>query len=70
MSFGREVMSKIKNAIENMIIRLDNEVINITISIGSCTVEPGAKDFDGIIYEVDENLKKAKKGGKNRIIAS
>lgn len=65
-----KVMREIKNDVENMIIRFNNEIINITISIGSCTVEPGTKDFEGIICEVDENLKKAKKGGKNRIVAS
>lgn len=65
-----KVMSEIKNAVENMTIRLDSDIINITISIGSYTVETGTKDFDGIIYEVDENLKKAKESGKNIIVAS
>ncbi len=65
-----EVMGKIKNAVENMVIRFDNHRLNITISIGFCVVDPGTKNFDEIIYEIDTNLKKAKKGSKNRIVAS
>lgn len=65
-----KVIKEIQDAIKNMIVRFNNKIINITISIGSCTVEPGTKDFDGVICEVDKNLQNAKRTGKNRIIAS
>lgn len=64
------VMKEIQNTVKNISVRFENNIVNITISFGSCTVEPGTKNFDEIIYEADENLKKAKKTGKDKIIAS
>lgn len=64
------VMREIQNTVKNISVRFENNIVNMTISFGSCTVEPGTKNFYEIIYEVDENLKKAKEEGKNRIIAS
>lgn len=61
-----KVMKEIQDTVENMSIRFDDNEININISIGSSIVNPGEKDFDRIIYEVDENLRKAKDNGKNR----
>lgn len=64
------VIKEIKDTVNNTIIKFGDNSINVTISVGTCTVEPGAMDFDEVIYEIDKNLQKAKKSGKNRIIAS
>lgn len=64
------VIKEIQDTVNNTSIKFGDNSINITISVGSFTAEPGSMDFDEVIYEIDKNLQRAKKSGKNRIIAS
>lgn len=65
-----KIAEKIRLACENKVIKYERHRIKTTISIGSYIVEPGEKSFDEVIELADKNLYKAKKYGKNRIIAS
>lgn len=65
-----KVMKEIQKSVENINLRIENETINITISMGSYTVKPMEEDIEMIIHEADKNLKKAKDNGKNMIVAS
>lgn len=63
-----KMMNEIKDAVENMEVVFNGEILHITISMGSCIVKSAVKDLESILYETDRNLKKAKEDGKNRIV--
>lgn len=65
-----KIIKEIQIALKNNIFRFNNYLIKTTISFGSCTVEPGTMDIDEILCIVDNNLNRAKKGGKDRLISS
>ncbi|MBC8589886.1 GGDEF domain-containing protein [Wansuia hejianensis] len=64
------IMNRIKKRLEDTTIEFENNIINITISVGIYTLEYSTKNFNDIIYKLDKNLKKAKKSGKNKIVVS
>lgn len=67
---AHKVIKEIQIAFKNIAIKYDINIINMTISFGVYTVEPGTKEFDEILFIVDNNLNKAKKSGKNIMISS
>lgn len=71
---GRKVANKVVNeiqmALKNKIISFDNYIINLTISFGIYTIEPGTRGFEEVLHIVDRNLNIAKESGKDMIISS
>lgn len=63
-----KTVENIRAKIEKHKFKYVDKSINVTLSLGVCTVNSYA-DFDGIMEMLDENLYKAKKNGKNRIVA-
>lgn len=63
-----QMMNEIKDAVENMEILFNQEILHITISMGCCIMKSAVEDLESILYETDKNLKKAKEDGKNRIV--
>ena len=59
---------RIKSVVENSIFKYDDIEINITISIGIASLSSEIDDMDKLIRKADENLYKAKRGGRNYII--
>lgn len=63
-----EIMKRIQSTVRKMIIRFEDSIINVTLSIGFHTIDTETENFSRIVSKVDQNLKKAKDGGKNRIV--
>lgn len=61
---------EIRMTLEEKVINYEDRIIQITVSIGSYTVEPGTKSFDEVLKIVDKNLYKAKERGRNITISS
>ncbi|MEW6102086.1 MAG: GGDEF domain-containing protein [Candidatus Omnitrophota bacterium] len=61
------VAERIRKAIENKKIRVYDEELNVTVSIGISAFPPDAKDTDTLIDRADIALYKAKQEGRNRI---
>ncbi len=65
-----KVAEKLRKLVEKERIKHDDHVFSITISIGAYTVKPDTNGFEEVIEEVDQNLYKAKKQGRNQTISS
>lgn len=63
-----KTVENIRAKIEDHKFNYIGKSINVTLSLGVCTVNSYA-DFDRIMEMLDENLYKAKKNGKNSIVA-
>lgn len=61
------LLNRIKSIVENSILKYDDIEINITISIGMASLTSEINDMDKLIRIADENLYKAKRGGRNCI---
>lgn len=61
------LLKRIKSIVENSILKYDDIEINITISIGMASLTSEINDMDKLIRIADENLYKAKMGGRNCI---
>jgi diguanylate cyclase (GGDEF)-like protein len=64
------IIKEIQMALRNKVIKFDNYTIGLTLSFGTYIVEPGTKDFDEVLYIVDNNLNMAKEYGKDKVISS
>lgn len=62
-----ELAEKLRNKIENCKLRLDNHIINTTISLGVATLRSGI-DRDGLMMEADKMLYMAKASGRNIVM--
>lgn len=62
-----KIAEKIRIAVENLVVPLDNLSIFFTISIGISFSE-SAKSFESLLKEADRNLYKAKHTGKNKVV--
>jgi diguanylate cyclase (GGDEF)-like protein len=63
-----EVAEKLRATIERLEFHHNNETVRLTMSFGVHTVErPGA--IDTFIHEADQNLSRAKRSGKNCVVA-
>lgn len=67
---ANNVVEQIQIALKNEILRFQDKSANITISFGIYTAESNTKTFGEILQIVDNNLMKAKQGGKNMAISS
>lgn len=72
---GWFIANRLRAAVEAMLIHFEDQDLKITSSFGICAVAPPpdgmAPDayLEAAIHAVDENLYKAKTGGRNRVVA-
>jgi len=64
-----KIAQKIRKAVENLEVLVDGEKIKFTVSLGVSGVEEDDESMYDSIKRADENLYKAKRGGKNRVEA-
>lgn len=70
---ANRIREQIQEKIESIIINgtgKDEEEIRLTLSCGIKVIEPGTTNFEDVMKSIDQNLQKAKCGGKNRSIIS
>jgi len=60
---------RIRIAIEQVPIRVDRELVKVTVSIGVSATAPGAHtSAEGLIEAADRAMYEAKRGGRNRVM--
>ncbi|MRX26948.1 diguanylate cyclase [Kangiella sp. HZ709] len=62
------IFNKLKDAVENKVIKVNGKAVKVTISIGICTQK--LANLDEIIHEADMKLYQAKAEGRNRVCIS
>jgi diguanylate cyclase (GGDEF)-like protein len=62
-----EVAERIRTAIEQHQVRVDDEVLSVTISLGLSTAGPGDPDPEKLIKRADTALYKSKANGRNQL---
>ncbi|MDD0809113.1 diguanylate cyclase [Curvibacter sp. RS43] len=67
---GRKLAEKLRQRLEQSPVRVQNEVIHITASIGLSAAGPQDKnaDFDSLYQSADQALYQAKHQGRNRVV--
>ena len=65
-----KISEKIRIALADKVIRYNDLIIRVTVSVGNYTIEPGTKGFNEVLQAVDRNLYKAKNKGRNRTVPS
>jgi diguanylate cyclase (GGDEF)-like protein len=70
-----EQAERLRNRVENHDFRLQNESgkvvkLRLTISIGVASFGDGLDNVDRLVYAADENLYRAKREGRNRVVAA
>jgi diguanylate cyclase (GGDEF)-like protein len=66
--FALEAAQRTRQLIGDLSLVINQEVIQVTVSIGLATYCQGNQDIDLLLKRVDEALQEAKKRGKNRVI--
>ena len=64
---ARFAAERIRQAVEDKRIKVYDEDLKVTISIGVSTFPEDAKDLDAVIDKADKALYRAKQGGRNRV---
>ncbi|WP_036127921.1 sensor domain-containing diguanylate cyclase [Marinobacter nitratireducens] len=65
-----KVAERIRTDIEKTGFRVSDEMLNLTVSVGVCSVFPARADATKDIFRIaDEALYEAKAGGRNRVVA-
>jgi diguanylate cyclase (GGDEF)-like protein len=65
----KELAIKLKDLVQNNTLRIDNQKINITISIGLSTLDEKNQTYNEILKTADTNLYEAKRKGRNIIVS-
>jgi diguanylate cyclase (GGDEF)-like protein len=60
---------KIRKAVKQEPVKYKNETIKVTMSIGLASTDQGMGDFDKMIKIADDNVYKAKKRGRDMVVA-
>ncbi|MBE9526084.1 MAG: bacteriohemerythrin [Proteobacteria bacterium] len=61
---------RIRSTIDKQILKVDNQLIKYTVSIGVATWDSlSYKDFDDFLHCADQRLYKAKESGRNRVVS-
>jgi diguanylate cyclase (GGDEF)-like protein len=60
---------KIRKAIKALSVKFRSKTIKVTMSIGLASTRAGIEDFDRMIKTADDNVYKAKKAGRDRVVA-
>jgi len=64
---GVELANRIQNSLAKDILTIENNKINMTLSIGICTLSAKHTNFEQLINGADSAMYQAKKNGRNRI---
>ena len=70
LEFAIQTAEKLRQRISDHIISTDVGIIKFSISIGAATIIDGDKDIDDILKRADKYLYKAKRTGRNLVIAA
>ena len=66
-----KVAERIRQAVERLDFRVDGLRVPVTVSLGACTVRPGAKDNpEAVVAEADAALYRAKHAGRNQVMSA
>lgn len=68
LSHAKEVAERIRIAVENFDFKIDNQIINLTISIGCSSYPENTQNPDELISLADKALYQAKESGRNKVI--
>jgi diguanylate cyclase len=68
LSHAKEVAERIRAAVENFDFYINNQKINITISIGCSSYPENTKNPDELMSYADKALYKAKESGRNMVM--
>jgi diguanylate cyclase (GGDEF)-like protein len=63
-----DVASRILNSVKNTPLKIDGDVVNVTVSIGISTYPTGGQSMDSLVAKADEAMYKAKVGGRNQVV--
>jgi len=63
-----EIGEKIRKEVENTVVETNGEKIHYTVSIGIAQATEEDRDIYSVISRADENLYKAKREGRNRVV--
>ncbi|WP_456384669.1 diguanylate cyclase [Persephonella sp.] len=64
-----EIGEKIKKEVENSVVDVNGKKIRYTVSIGVAQATEKDRDIYSVISRADENLYKAKREGRNRVVS-
>ncbi len=67
-SAGKAVAERVRTLIEHFPFKVDQHMLNLTVSIGVASWPASAETIRDIILEADKALYEAKNGGKNRVV--
>ena len=70
LDFAIQTAEKLRQRISDHIISTDVGIVKFSISIGAATIIDGDKDIDDILKRADKYLYKAKRTGRNLVIAA
>jgi diguanylate cyclase len=68
LSHAKEVAERIRIAVESFDFKIDNQIINLTISIGCSSYPENTQNPDELISLADKALYQAKESGRNKVI--
>jgi len=63
------VAERLRRTVESLPVEKDNKRLNVTISLGASSVDEKTENFESLIKRADENLYRAKKAGRNKVVA-
>ncbi|MBP3846536.1 GGDEF domain-containing protein [bacterium] len=63
-------LERFRKTVETLYLNYDNQIINITVSIGACQYKSEMNEKEQFIEEADKALYKAKNTGRNKTILS
>ncbi len=68
LSDAEHIASRVRKAIEDMVIKNDEHLIQTTISVGLTMIREGDTEIKEVLDRADSALYRAKHSGKNRIV--
>ncbi len=70
LSGAIELAERLKQEVEIFPLKVDDHVFNVTVSIGATSYSDTFERFEDVLHTADMEMYKAKKLGRNRIVAS
>jgi diguanylate cyclase (GGDEF)-like protein len=61
---------RIRRTVAETPVRVDDQTIRFTISLGVTSSESAGQDFESLLKEADQRLYQAKQSGRNRVVAA
>jgi diguanylate cyclase (GGDEF)-like protein/PAS domain S-box-containing protein len=66
---AQQLAEKLRRNVASQPLQLGSTRLSLTVSIGVAVTIPGEGDLAGVLKQADDALYKAKKGGRNRVMA-